>query len=38
MRVNMDAGHAGAAGRFYRLNEVALVYAFAIGITGGALS
>jgi oligopeptidase B len=38
MRVNMDAGHAGAAGRFDRLKEVALVYAFAIGITGGALS
>ncbi|WP_091129174.1 S9 family peptidase [Microvirga guangxiensis] len=30
LRLNMDAGHGGAAGRFDRLEEVALAYAFAI--------
>jgi oligopeptidase B len=30
LRVNMDAGHGGAPGRFDRLKEVALAYAFAI--------
>lgn len=28
LRVNMHAGHAGAAGRFERIDEIALVYAF----------
>ncbi|WP_036490271.1 S9 family peptidase [Pseudovibrio exalbescens] len=31
LRTNMDAGHGGASGRFDRLKEVALVYAFALG-------
>jgi oligopeptidase B len=37
-RTNMDAGHAGPAGRFDRLKEVALTYAFAIKVTGGAVA
>jgi oligopeptidase B len=35
LRTNMDAGHGGASGRFDRLKEVALAYAFALMITGG---
>ena len=34
LRTNMDAGHAGASGRFSRLEEIAYTYAFAIKVTG----
>jgi oligopeptidase B len=34
LRTNLDAGHGGAAGRFERLREVALSYAFAIAVAG----
>ncbi|HMA75122.1 MAG TPA: S9 family peptidase [Xanthobacteraceae bacterium] len=37
LRINLDAGHAGAPGRFDRLKEVALGYAFAIAAVEGAL-
>ena len=33
LRTNLDAGHGGASGRFDRLEEVALVYAFALWAT-----
>jgi oligopeptidase B len=36
LRINMEAGHGGASGRFERLKEVALVYAFALGVSGRA--
>ena len=36
LKTNMDAGHGGAAGRFDRLKEVALVQAFALLATGNA--
>jgi oligopeptidase B len=37
LRTNMGAGHGGASGRFDRLDEVAIAYAFAlwaVGLTG----
>jgi oligopeptidase B len=34
LKTNMDAGHGGASGRFERLEEVALVYAFALKVVG----
>lgn len=36
LKTNMGAGHGGASGRFDRLSEVALSYAFALKITGKA--
>lgn len=35
LKTNMDAGHGGASGRFDRLEEVALTYAFALAVTAG---
>ncbi|MEX0955403.1 MAG: S9 family peptidase [Rhizobiaceae bacterium] len=35
-KINLDAGHAGASGRFSRLEEIAYNYAFAIKVAGAA--
>ncbi|MGE0279958.1 MAG: S9 family peptidase [Rhizobiaceae bacterium] len=35
-KINMDSGHAGASGRFSRLEEVAFNYAFALKVVGRA--
>jgi oligopeptidase B len=36
LKINMDAGHGGASGRFDRLKEDALAYAFALKVAGTA--
>jgi len=36
LKTNMDAGHAGASGRFDRLKEVAISYAFALKVVNSA--
>jgi oligopeptidase B len=33
-RTNLEAGHGGASGRFERLKEVALIYAFLVQQAG----
>ncbi|EGP08452.1 protease II [Bradyrhizobiaceae bacterium SG-6C] len=38
LRTNMGAGHGGASGRFNRLDEIAIVYAFALWAVGLAQS
>lgn len=34
LKINMDAGHAGASGRYDYLKEIAFTYAFILGVVG----
>jgi oligopeptidase B len=34
LRVNMDAGHGGASGRYDYLKEIAFTYSFILGVLG----
>ena len=34
LRINMDAGHGGASGRYDFLKEIAFSYAFVLGVVG----
>ena len=34
LRINMDAGHGGASGRYDFLKEIAFIYAFILGVVG----
>jgi oligopeptidase B len=36
LKINMEAGHGGASGRYEHLREIALDYAFAIWAIEGA--
>jgi oligopeptidase B len=38
LRTNMGAGHGGSSGRFDRLDEIAIAYAFALGTVGRAVT